>query len=182
METPYTIRSKSWSGHTETFYTLLYASDLTTKLLHSTLPPCRNSNRNSTADVPPPYEQAIAAAAPAPIPAPIPAPELAPDPALAAVPVPAPQPVASKQRVPLPEEIKAVIVRHYIPEFERVVRQHEPADLSSTSAEVGKWKKTNAESILRLIQERKAPFEDINNTLEGVSEKSIREVSVALVP
>lgn len=144
------------------------------------MPQRRNSNRNSTADVPPPYEQAVAAAAPAPIPAP----ELAPDPApaLAAVPVPAPQPVASKQKVPLPEDIKAVLIRHYIPEFERVVRQHEPADLSSTSAEVGKWKKTNAETILRLIQERKAPFEAINSTMEGVSEKVIREVSVPLVP
>lgn len=128
--------------------------------------PRRNNNQNPPVDVPPPYEQAVAAA-PANVPAPVPGPD------------PAPQPVVSKVRkAPLPEDVRAIIVRHYIPEFERIVREHEPADLSATSPEVGKWKKSKAVTILQLIQDRKEPFDGINNRMEDMSEKDIREVSV----
>lgn len=105
------------------------------------MPRRRSDNPNPPADVPPPYEQAVAAAAPDPVPAPA----LQPVPAPAPIPAPLPQPALKQKRTPLPEDIKTIIICHYVPEFERIVREHEPADLSSTSAEEsGKKQKLRA--------------------------------------
>ncbi|KAE9398652.1 hypothetical protein BT96DRAFT_994717 [Gymnopus androsaceus JB14] len=91
-------------------------------------------------EVPPPYEQAIVAPAP-------------------------PAEPAAKSRDPLPKDIRDVIDAHYIPQFEDIVRKHEPPDFSMSSKEVGKWKGTTAELIVNCIHAKEAPFNNITSQL-----------------